>query len=74
MPVVAAAVAVAVVAARGRAVEDAARELAGAVGRLRELRAPLGRLRAVTADTERLVSDFRAEHLPGGPSTDVPGD
>jgi hypothetical protein len=73
VPVVAAAAATVVLAARARAVEDAARAMADEVARLRELRPVLARVRAVTAETERLVSDFRGDHLPGDPSAGVPG-
>jgi hypothetical protein len=73
VPVVAAAAATVMLAARARAVEDAARALAAEVARLRQLHPALARVRAVTGETERLVSDFRDDHLPGDPSAGAPG-
>ena len=62
MPALAAVAAVVVVAARARALEQAAADLAGEVRRLRRLRGPLAGIRRATADTDALVEDFRAAH------------
>ena len=62
VPALAAAVAVICVLARARALEDAAADLAAEVGRLRRLRAQLAEVRRATADTDRLVYDFRDAH------------
>lgn len=62
VPALAAAVAVVCVLARARALEAAAGELAAEVRRLRRLREPLAEVRRATADTDRLVADFRDAH------------
>ena len=62
VPALAAVAAVVVVAARARALEQAAADLAGEVRRLRRLRGPLAGIRRATADTDALVEDFRAAH------------
>jgi hypothetical protein len=62
VPALAAVAAVVVVAARARALEQAAADLAGEVRRLRRLRGPLAGIRRSTADTDALVEDFRAAH------------
>ena len=62
VPALAAVAAVVVVAARARALEQAAADLAGEVRRLRRLRGPLAGIRRSTADTDALVEDFRAVH------------
>jgi hypothetical protein len=50
-----------------------ARAPAGEVARLRQLHPALARVRAVTGETERLVSDFRDDHLPADPSAGAAG-
>lgn len=62
VPALAAVAAVVVVAARARALEQAAADLTGEVRRLRRLRGPLAGIRRSTADTDALVEDFRAAH------------
>ena len=62
VPALAAAVAVVCVLARARALEETAADLAADVGRLRRLREPLAEVRRATADTDRLVADFRDAH------------
>ncbi|HKE73948.1 MAG TPA: hypothetical protein VKB57_10065 [Acidimicrobiales bacterium] len=71
VPVVAAAAATLLVAARARAVEDVARDLAAEVAALRSLRAPLAGLRRSTAETDALVAAFGDAH---GPAPDGEGD
>lgn len=66
VPVVAAAAAIGLVAARARAIEDAARDLAAEVAALRALRAPLAAVRRATAETEARVAAFGAAHGPDG--------
>jgi hypothetical protein len=67
VPVVAAAVACGLAAARARAVEDAARGLAREMRELAALRAPLAEVRRSTAETEALVAEFRVAHEPTDP-------
>jgi hypothetical protein len=67
VPALAAVAAVVVVAARARALEQAAADLAGEVRRLRRLRGPLAGIRRATADTDALVEDFRAAHAADEP-------
>jgi uncharacterized protein involved in exopolysaccharide biosynthesis len=67
VPVAAAAVACALGAARARAIEEAARDLAREVRGLAALRGPLAEIRHSTADTESLVAEFRAAHEPADP-------
>jgi hypothetical protein len=69
VPVAAAAVACGLAAARARALEDAARDLAREVRGLAAVRAPLRGLRRSTAETEALVAEFRDAHQPD----DLPG-
>ena len=59
VPVVAAALATALLVARARAVEDACVDLAGEVAALRRGAAPLAAVRDATADTDALVAEFR---------------
>ena len=70
VPVVAAAVATGLVAAQARALEDATRELAREVGRLRALRPPLAAVRSALAGTEARAADFRRRH-PLGSDDDI---
>jgi hypothetical protein len=58
------------VVARARAIESAAGELAGEVGRLRDLRGPLGAIRTATRETDEVVAAFRDQHPFEG---DAPG-
>ena len=62
VPVVAAALAMAWLLTRARALEDAAAGLAGEVRELRRLRASLAEVRQATADTDALVAEFRTAH------------
>jgi uncharacterized protein involved in exopolysaccharide biosynthesis len=62
IPVVAAAIAAGVVAARARALEDAGRQLAREVARLSELRWSLAALRASVRETDARVAAFRERH------------
>jgi hypothetical protein len=62
VPVVCAAVAIAIVAARARAVEDAAAELASEVRRLPEVRRPLAGVRRSLGGTSDLATDFARRH------------
>jgi uncharacterized protein involved in exopolysaccharide biosynthesis len=62
VPVMAAAVATGLVAARARALEDATRELAREVGRLRSLRPRLAAVRSALTDTEVRAAEFRRRH------------
>jgi hypothetical protein len=64
VPVVAAAVGGAIVAACARPFEDASTALAAEVARLRELRRPLASLRASAAETDARVEAFRRRHAP----------
>ncbi|HEX6419548.1 MAG TPA: hypothetical protein VFZ77_13695 [Acidimicrobiales bacterium] len=61
-PVAAAAVASLLLAARGRALEDEAGQVAGAVRRLAELRRPLAAIRSATEETGTLAEAFGARH------------
>jgi hypothetical protein len=72
VPVMAAALAMAWLLARARALEDAATGLAVEVRELRRLRAPLAGVRRATADTNALVTEFRAAHAPD--AEEAPGD
>lgn len=65
VPVVAAAVATVLVAARARAIEDEAVALAREVSRLRDVRSPLAALRSATHETDGVVAAFRQRHAPG---------
>jgi uncharacterized protein involved in exopolysaccharide biosynthesis len=62
VPVVAAAVAAGLVAARARALEEAGRQLALEVARLGELRWSLAALRASVRETDARVAAFRDRH------------
>ena len=62
VPVVAAALAMAWLLARARALEDAVTDLAGEARELHRLRAPLADVRRATVDTDALVTDFREAH------------
>ena len=62
VPVVAAAVAIVLVVARARRLEDEAAALARAVAQLRDIRSPLAALRGITDETDELVIDFRRRH------------
>lgn len=74
-PVAAAAVAALLLVARGRALEDEAARMAGAVRRLGELRRPLAAIRTATEETGALAAAFRERHpLDGGDREDRPGD
>ena len=66
VPVVAAALAMAWLLARARALEDAVTDLATEARELHRLRAPLAEIRRATADTDALVGDFRAAHAGDG--------
>jgi hypothetical protein len=75
VPVVAAAVAAALVALHARPLEDAARELHESVARLGELRWRFARLRVAGRETDARVALFRERHPldqpfegPDGPS------
>jgi uncharacterized protein involved in exopolysaccharide biosynthesis len=70
VPVVAAAVATGLVAARARALEDSTRALGREVGRLRMLRPRLAGVRRALAGTEARVAEFRRRH-PLGPDDDA---
>jgi hypothetical protein len=74
VPVVAAAVATVLVAARSRALEDEVVGLVREVRRLRDIRAPLAAVRTAADETDDLVVAFRAQHPiePDGPD-DTPG-
>jgi uncharacterized protein involved in exopolysaccharide biosynthesis len=72
IPVVAAAIAAGLVAARARAIEDAAGGLLRAVARLREIEPRLRALRAAARQTDARIAAFRARHAP--PHQDGPGD
>jgi hypothetical protein len=63
----AAAVATVLVVARARSLEVVAAELAHEVARLRDVRPPLAALRRATAETDELVTAFRATHPHDGP-------
>ncbi|MGH9112509.1 MAG: hypothetical protein ACRDZN_09490 [Acidimicrobiales bacterium] len=69
VPVVAAAVATALVALKARAVEDAAIELRRELRKLSQLRPRLADVRRAVDDTELLVDEFRARH-PVAPVSD----
>jgi hypothetical protein len=69
VPVVAAAVATALVALQARAVEDATVELAREVRRLSQLRPRLADVRRAVDDTDLLAAEFRARH-PVAPVSD----
>ncbi len=69
VPVVAAAVATALVALRARTVEDATVELAREVRRLSQLRPRLADVRRAVDDTDLLAAEFRARH-PVAPVSD----
>ena len=71
VPVVAAAAATLLVAARARTIEDAARGLAAEVAALRALRPPLAGVRRATADTDARVAAFGAAHRPDDGSGDA---
>jgi uncharacterized protein involved in exopolysaccharide biosynthesis len=62
VPVVAAAVATGLVAARARALEDATADLAIEIRRLRELRPRLACVRAAVRDARERASDLRRRH------------
>jgi hypothetical protein len=68
VPVVASALCCALVAARARAIEDAARDLAREVRGLAALRGPLAGVRRSTTETEALVAEFQAAHEPADPA------
>jgi hypothetical protein len=65
VPVVAAAVATLLVAARARSIEDEAQALARSVAQLGDVRRPLAALRDVADETDELVEEFRRHHPPG---------
>ncbi|HZA75611.1 MAG TPA: hypothetical protein VE623_04390 [Acidimicrobiales bacterium] len=71
VPVVAAAVATGLVAARARALEDATVDLAHEVRRLRELRPRLAAVRSALCETENRTADFRRRHAPPPPGGDA---
>jgi hypothetical protein len=62
VPVVAAALAMAWLLARARALEDAVTDLATEARELHRLRAPLAEIRRAADDTDALVTDFRVAH------------
>jgi cytochrome c-type biogenesis protein CcmH/NrfF len=62
VPVVAAAVATAVVAARARAIEDEAAGAAADLRRLGELRRPLQAVQAMLRETDALAAELRRRH------------
>jgi len=70
VPVVAAALATGVVAARARALEDATVDLAIEIRRLRELRSHLAGVRAALADTRERASELSRRH-PLAPDDDT---
>lgn len=72
VPVVAAALAMAWLLARARALEDAVTDLGGEARELHRLRAPLAEIRRATADTDALVSEFREAHA--ADAEESPGD
>jgi hypothetical protein len=65
VPVIAAALAMAWLLTRARALEDEVAGLAVDVRELRRLRAPLAGIRRATADTDALAADFRDAHALG---------
>jgi cytochrome c-type biogenesis protein CcmH/NrfF len=65
VPVVAAALATALVAARARALEDATVDLAVEIRRLRELRPRLARVRVALRDTRERAAELRRRHSLG---------
>ena len=72
VPVLAAAVATGLVAARARALEDATVELARELRSLRELGPRLTAVQAGLRDTQELAADLRRHH-PLAPSDDDAG-
>jgi hypothetical protein len=72
VPVVAAALAMAWLLTRARALEEAVTDLAGEARELHRLRVPLAEIRRATADTDALVTDFREAHATDG--EEAPGD
>lgn len=62
VPVVAAAVATALVAAAARPMGDELTALVDDVRRLRQMREPLARVRAATADSAALAAAYRRRH------------
>ncbi|HLT69756.1 MAG TPA: hypothetical protein VKZ72_06300 [Acidimicrobiales bacterium] len=62
VPVVAAAVATAIVAARARAVEDEVAGAADDLRRLGDLRRPLQAVHATLAETDALATELRRRH------------
>jgi hypothetical protein len=69
-PVVAAAIATGLVAARARALEDATVDLAVEIRRLRELRPRLAGVRAALRDTSERAAELRRRH-PLAPEDDT---
>jgi hypothetical protein len=70
VPVVAAALATGLVAARARALEDATVDLAIEIRRLRELRSHLAGVRAALGDTRERASELSRRH-PLAPEDDT---
>lgn len=70
VPVVAAALATGLVAARARALEDATVDLAIEIRRLRELRSHLAGVRAALRDTRERASELSRRH-PLAPEDDT---
>jgi len=71
VPVVAAAVATGLVAARARALEDATVALAHEARRLRELRPRLAAVRSALRETEDRAADFHRRHAPPPSGSDA---